>query len=90
MNHLKTKSIEGQHLQPLVWFQYIYIFFSWTYGQKKFSEELNCFNQYIIFSHEYSIENFPFLDLKQRFQGRKTVTDLHIKPTDCHKYFAFV
>ena len=54
MNDLETKFIEGQHLQHLVWLQYIdYIFFIWAHGEKglkKFVEERKDFNQYIKFT----------------------------------------
>ena len=43
MSDLKTKFLEGQHLQPLVWLQYIDdTFLIWIHGEKslkKFLEE---------------------------------------------------
>ena len=90
MSGLETKLLESQHLQPLVWLRYTDdIFFIWTHGEeslKKFLDELNGFNQYIKFTYEYSVENIPFLDLKVGLKDGKTVTDLHVKPTDRHQY----
>ena len=57
-----------------VWLQYNDIFFIWTHGKeslKKFSEELNSFNQYLKCTYEYSVENIPFLDLKSWVKGWK-------------------
>ena len=64
----------------------------WTHGEeslKKFLEELNDFNQYIKFTYEYSAKNIPFLDLKVGLKDGKITTDLHVKPTDRHKYLHF-
>ena len=93
MSDLETKFLEGQHLQSLLWLQYIDdIFLIWTHGEeslKKFLEELNDFNQYIKFTYEYSAKNIPFLDLKVGLKDGKITTDLHVKPTHRHQSLHF-
>ena len=60
--------LEGQHLQTLVWLQYIGYIVSFGPIVKrilmKFLGERNHFNQYIKFTNEYSAEKVLFLDLK--------------------------
>ena len=82
MGDFETEFLEGQHLQPLVWLRYIDdIFFIWNHVKeslKKFLEEINDFNQYM-----------EFLNLKLGLKNGKITTDLHVKPTDRHKYLQF-
>ena len=93
MSDLETKFLESQHLQALVWLRYNDdIFFIWSHaeeGLKKFLDELNGFNQYIKLTYECNVENIPFLDLKVGLKDGKIITDLHVKPNDCHQYLHF-
>ena len=93
MGDFETEFLEGQHLQPLVWLRYIDdIFFIWNHVKeslKKFLEEISDFNQYMEFTYEYSAENILFLNLKLGLKNAKITTDLHVKPTDRHKYLHF-
>ena len=93
MSDLDIKFLEGQHLQPLVWLQYIDdIFFIWTHSEeslKKSLEKPDDFSQYIKFTYEYSAKNIPFLDLKLGSKDGKISTDLHVKSTDLHQYLHF-
>ena len=41
------------------------------------------------FTHEYSVEDIPFLYLKMELKDGKIATDLHVKPTDRHQYLHF-
>ena len=50
LSDLETKFLQS-HLQPLVWLRYLDIFFIWTHGEKslkKFLDELNGFNHFLI------------------------------------------
>ena len=93
MDEFETKFIESQQNKPLVWFRYIDdIFFIWTHGEEKlktFLESLNNFEPYLKFTHEFSKENIPFLDLKVKLVDGKIKTDLYIKETDRHQYLHY-
>ena len=52
-------------------------------------EKLNDFNQYIKCTYEYSAENISFVDPKMRLKNGTITADLHVKPTDCHRYWYF-
>ena len=93
MDEFETKFIESQQNKPLVWFRYIDdIFFIWTHGEEKlksFLEDLNKFEPYLKFTHEFSKESLPFLDLKVKLLEGKIKTDLYIKETDRHQYLHY-
>ena len=68
------------------------LLFIWTHGEesyRKILEKVDGFNQYIKFTHEYNVENNPFLDLKVKLQDGKIITDLHVRPSDRHQYLHF-
>ena len=93
MDQVKSKFLQTQKFQPLVWFRYIDdIFFIWTHGEKslkKFMMEFNNFNPNIKFTYEFSEESINFLDLNVKFSSGKLQTSLYVKPTDCHQYLHF-
>ena len=93
MDKFETKFIESQQNKPLVCFRYIDdIFFIWTHREKKlksFFEDLNKFEPYLKFTHEFSKESLPFLDLKVKLLEGKIKTDLYIKETDRHQYLHY-
>ena len=90
---LKTKFLQFQSLQPLVWFRYINdIFFIWTHGDdklEKFLDDLNSFDNNIKFRHESSKDNAIFLDLIVNLSKGHLTTDLNVKDTDRHQYLHF-
>ena len=93
MDHLETKFLQSQSLQPLVWFRYIDdIFFIRTHGNdklEKFLDDLNSFDNNIKFTHESSKDNVIFLDLIVKLSKGRLTTDLHVKDTDRHQYLHF-
>ena len=90
MDHLETKFLQSQSLQPLVWFRYIDdIFFIWSHGKdklEKFLDDLNSFDNNIKFTHESRKENVKFLDLIVKLSKGCLTNELHIKDTDRHQY----
>ena len=48
-------------------------------------EDLNKFKPYLKFTHDFSKESLPFLDLKVELLERKIKTYLYIKETDRHQ-----
>ena len=52
-------------------------------------EDLNKFESYLKFTHEFSKESLPFLDLKVKLLEGKIKTDLYIKETDRHQYLHY-
>ena len=90
MDHLETKFLQSQSLQPLVWFRYIDdIFFIWSHGKdklEKFLDDLNSFDNNIKFTHESRKENVKFLDLIVKLSKVCLTNDVHIKDTDRHQY----
>ena len=74
LNFLKT-----QTLRPIVWFRYIDdVSFLWTNGEenfKKFLGNLNNYDPYIKFIHEYSKNEISFLDLKVGIKNGNINTD---------------
>ena len=90
MDHLETKFLQSQSLQPLVWFRYIDdIFFIWPHGKdklEKFLDDLNSFDNNIKFTHESRKENVKFLDLIVKLSKGCLTNDLHITDTDRHQY----
>ena len=52
-------------------------------------EDLNKFEPYLKFTHEFSKESLPFLDLKVKLLEGKIKTDLYIKETDRHQYLHY-
>ena len=93
MDEFETKFIESQKNKPLVWLRYIDdIFFIWTHGEEKLKsslEDLNKFEPYLKFTHEFSKESLPFLDLKVKLLEGRIKTDLYIKETDRHQYLHY-
>ena len=67
-------------ITTLIWLRYIdNVFFIWTHGEEKlksFLEDLNKFEPYLKFTHEFSKESLPFLDLKVKLLEGKIKTDL--------------
>ena len=75
MDQLKSKFLQTQKFQPLVWFRYIDdIFFIWTHGKnspKNFMMEFNNFNPNIKFTDEFSEASTNFLDLTVKLSNGK-------------------
>ena len=75
MDQLKSKFLQTQKFQPLVWFRYIDdIFFIWTRGKnspKNFMMEFNNFNPNIKFTDEFSEASTNFLDLTVKLSNGK-------------------
>ena len=89
MDKLETNFLKTQTLRPLVWFRYIDVFFLWTRGEvnlKRFLDNLNNYDPYIKFTHEYSRKEIPFLDLKVGIKNGNITSDLSVKDNDRHLY----
>ena len=52
-------------------------------------EDLNKFEPYLKFAHEFSKESLPFLDLTIKLLAGKIKTDLYIKEADKHQYLHY-
>ena len=93
MDDVKSKFLEPQSLQPLIWFRYVDdVFFIWTHGEENlqlFLTDLNNYNSQIKFTYEFNKEHISFLDLKVTLCDGKLTTDLHVKPTDRHQYLHY-
>ena len=53
-------------------------------------EDLNIHQPNIKFTYTFSKNFFPFLDLDVQLSGFELTTNLHIKPTDRHRYLHFM
>ena len=93
MDQVKSKFLQTQKFQPLVWFKYIDdIFFICTHGEnspKNFKMEFNNFNPNIKFTYEFSEASTNFLDLNVKLSNGKLQTSMYVKPTDRHQYLHF-
>ena len=93
MDQVKSKFLQTQKFQTLVWFRNIYdIFFIWTHGEnslKNFMMEFNNFNPNIKFPYEFSETSITFLDFNVKLSNGKLQTSLYVKPTDRHQYLHF-
>ena len=93
MDQVKSKFLQTQKFQPLVWFRYIDdIFFIWTHGEKSlknFMMEFNNFNPNIKFTYEFSEASINFLDLNVKLSNCKLQTSSYAKPTDSHQCLHF-
>ena len=93
LDELKTKSLQSQSLQPLVWFRYINnIFFIWINGKEKlekFLDDLNSFGTNIKFTHESSKDSVIFLVLMVKLSKGRLTTDLQVIHTNWNLYLHF-
>ena len=72
-------------MQPFVWFRYIdNVLFIWTQGK-----ELNSFSDHIKFIFKSNKENIKFLDVNINLSNVYLITNMYIKPTDCHQYLDY-
>ena len=89
MDKLETDFLKTQKLQPFVRFRYIDdVFFIWTHGKEElesFMKELNSFIDHIKFTSESNKENINFLYVKINLFNGHLMTNMYIKPTDCHQ-----
>ena len=73
MDEIKTKFLQTQEFQPLVWFRHIEdVFFIWTHGTDKlvsFMTKLNNYHPNIKFTYESNKENITFLNLDVSLSG---------------------
>ena len=93
MDKIEAAFLEAQELQPLVWFRYIDdIFLSRHMVSKDFKLfcSLNEFHTNIKFTYESSKESIAFFDLKVSVKNSKIITDLYVKPADCHQYLQYL
>lgn len=85
MDKVKTRFLQSQSLQPLIWFRYIDdIFFSWTCGKDKFEKFLDDpkkFYDNIKFTLESSKENVTLILIVKLSKSCSTI-DLYINDTD--------
>ena len=69
------------------------IFFIWTHGKgelENFMEELNSFiSDHIKFTFESNKENINLLDVYIQLSNCHLMTNMYIKPTDCHQYLDY-
>ena len=90
MDKFETDLFKTQKLQPFVWLRNINdIFFIWTHGKEElenFMKESNSFRHHIKFTFESNIENINFLDVRINLSNGHLMTNMYVKPTDCHQY----
>ena len=80
-------------MQPFLWFRYIDdVSFIWTHGKEElenFLKELNSFRDHIKFTFESDKENMNFLDVNINLSNGHLMTNMYVKPTDCHQYLDY-
>ena len=92
MDKLETNFLKTQTLGPLMWFRYIDDVSLWTHGEENlnwFLDNLNNYDPYMKFTHEYSKDEIPFFDLKVGIKNSIITTDLYVKDTDRHQYLHY-
>ena len=93
MDKFETDFLKTQKLQPFVWFRYIDdVFFIWTHGKEElenFMKELNSFRDHIKFTFESNKESINFLDVNINLSNGHLMTNMYVKPTDCHQYLDY-
>ena len=89
MGKLEQQFLQNQERVPLVWWRNIDdIFAVWTHGEptlQSFVGELNRHHSTIKFTANLSVE-VTFLDTWVYLRNGLVETDIHIKPTDTHRY----
>ena len=63
------------------------VFFIWTHGKeecKHFMKELNSFRDHVKFTFESNKESINILDVNINLSNGHLMTDMYVKPTDCH------
>ena len=90
MDQVEQKFLATQINQLLIWLRYIDdMIFIWTHGEEeleKFMSSFNSFTPNLKLTCDSSKKDISFLDHKTSMGKDKLSTDMHIKPTDCHKY----
>ena len=90
MDQVEQKFLATQINQPLIWLRYIDdMIFIWTHGEEeleKFMSSFNSFTPNLKLTCDSSKKDISFLDHKTSMGKDKLSTDMHTKPTDCHKY----
>ena len=85
--------LKTQKLQPSIWFRYIDdVFFTCTHGKEELEnsmKELNSFPDNIKFTFESNKENINFLDVNINLSNGHLMTNMYVKPTDCHQYLNY-
>ena len=62
---------------------------TWSKKLEEFLKDFNNYHPNIEFTHEFSKENIPFLDLMVSLSGGQLTIDQHIKLTDKHQYLHY-
>ena len=68
------------------------MFSLWTHGEENlnwFLDNLNNYDTYMKFTHEYSKDEIPFFDLKVGIKNSIITTALYVKDTDRHQYLHY-
>lgn len=68
------------------------ILFMWTHAEEErkiFLRRLSEFNPSIKFTRDPKKQNITFLKFKVSLRKGKTITDVYVKPTDCHQYLLY-
>ena len=99
MDKIETNCFKTEKLQPFPWFRYIDdVFFIWTHGKQElhenfmkenFMKELNSFRDHIKFTFESNKESINFLDVNINLSNGHLMTNIYVKPTDCHQYLDY-
>ena len=93
MDKFKTDFLKMQKLQPFVLFRYIDdVLFICTHGKEEFEnlmKELNGFRDHIKFTLESNKESINFLDVNINLSSGHLMTNMYVKPTDCHQYLNY-
>ena len=93
MDKFETDFLKTQKLQPRVWFSCIdEVYLTWIHGKEElenFIKELNSFRGHIDFTFQSNKENINFLDVNIYFSNGQLMTNMYIKPTDCHQYLDY-
>ena len=71
------------------WWNFLYMDALWRKSEQ-FFESVNEFYLWIKFTYESNKENIVFSFTKVSLKSGKVITDLYVKPTDCHQYLEYL
>ena len=93
MDKFETDFLKMQKLQPFVLFRYIDdVLFICAHGKEEFEnlmKELNGFRDHTKFTLESNKESINFLDVNINLSSGHLMTNMYVKPTDCHQYLNY-
>ena len=90
LGKLEHKLLQTQNKPPWVWWRYIDdVFVIWIHGKpvlRTFIENINSHHPSTKFTASWSAEEVTFLDTRVYKKDGRIETDLHVKPTERHKF----